>query len=206
MALIDKLFGKKEKTLSELSAAELRREEIVLTKDRDKLFKKIETVAADKQRIFQQGASQKSPELRKALAMQFELKTQEQMLAGRQLNLRSKELLTVSRVRMMKENAPKMSGAMGRLNLTEKDVARITTWIEDDGVTQDMYNERLDEILGLGAQSDKDAMANAGLSSTGQEVMNLWNDMDRGAIKHEEAFEEADKVVRRKNESMEKNL
>ena len=206
MALIDKLFGKKDKTLSELSAAELRREEIVLTKDRDKLFKKIETVAADKQKIFQQGASQKSPELRKALAMQFELKTQEQMLAGRQLNLRSKELLTVSRVRMMKENAPKMSGAMGRLNLTEKDVARITTWIEDDGVTQDMYNERLDEILGLGAQSDKDAMANAGLTSTGQEVMNLWNDMDRGTIKQDEAFDAADKAVRRKNESMEKNL
>ena len=206
MALIDKLFGKKEKTLSELSAAELRREEIILTKDRDKLFKKIETVATDKQKIFQQGASQKSPELRKALAMQFELKTQEQMLAGRQLNLRSKELLTVSRVRMMKENAPKMSGAMGRLNLTEKDVARITTWIEDDGVTQDMYNERLDEILGLGAQSDKDAMAHAGLSSTGQEVMNLWNDMDRGTIKQDEALEAADKAVRRKNESMEKNL
>ena len=38
MALIDKLFGKKEKTLSELTTAELRREEILLTKDRDKLF------------------------------------------------------------------------------------------------------------------------------------------------------------------------
>ena len=206
MALIDKLFGNKQKTLSELSTAELRREEILLTKDRDKVFKKIETVASEKQKIFQQGASQKSPELRKALAMQFELKTQEQMLAGRQLNMRSKELLTVSRVRMLKENAPKMSGAMGRLNLTDKDVARITTWIEDDGVTQDMYNERLDEILGLGAQSDKDAMQHAGLTSTGQEVMNLWNDLDRGTIKHEEAFEEADKAVRRKNASMEKNL
>jgi hypothetical protein len=206
MALIDKLFGNRQKSLSELSTAELRREEILLTKDRDKLFKKIETVAGEKQKIFQQGAAQKSPELRKALAMQFELKTQEQMLAGRQLNMRSKELLTVSRVRMLKENAPKMSGAMGRLNLTEKDVARITTWIEDDGVTQDMYNERLDEILGLGAQSDKDAMQNAGLTSTGQEVMNLWNDLDRGTIKHEEAFEEADKAVRRKNASMEKNL
>jgi hypothetical protein len=206
MALIDKLFGNKQKTLSELSAAELRREEILLTKDRDKVFKKIETVASEKQKIFQQGASQKSPELRKALAMQFELKTQEQMLAGRQLNMRSKELLTVSRVRMLKENAPKMSGAMGRLNLTDKDVARITTWIEDDGVTQDMYNERLDEILGLGAQADKDAMQHAGLTSTGQEVMNLWNDLDRGTIKHEEAFEEADKAVRRKNASMEKNL
>jgi hypothetical protein len=206
MALIDKIFGKKEKTLSELTTAELRREEILLTKDRDKLFKKLEQITADKQKIFQQGASQKSPELRKALAMQFELKTQEQLLAGRQLNVRSKELLTISRVRMLKENMPKASGAMGRLNLGEKDVARITSWIEDDAVSQDMYNERLDEMLGLGAQSDKDAMERAGLSSTGQELMNIWNDMDRGTIKQEEAFTEADKAVRRKNESMEKNL
>src|SRR5438552_13176603 len=206
MALIDKLFGKKEKTLSELTTAELRREEILLTKDRDKLFKRLEQITADKQKIFQQGATQKSPELRKALAMQFELKTQEQMLTGRQLNVRSKELLTVSRVKMMKENAPKMSGAMGRLNLTEKDVAKIAGWIEDESVTQDMYNERLDEILGLGAASDKDALDRAGLTSTGQELMNIWNDMDRGAIKHEEAFQEADKAVRRKNQAMEKNL
>src|SRR5258708_250635 len=183
MALIEKLFGKKEKTLSERSTAELRREEILLTKDRDKLFKKVEQIATDKQKIFQQGATQKSPELRKALAMQFELKTQEQLLAGRQLNVRSKELLTVSRVKMMKENAPKMSGAMGRLNLTEKDVSKIASWIEDESVTQDMYNERLDEILGLGAASDKDALERAGLSSTGHELMNDWNDMHPAAVK-----------------------
>jgi hypothetical protein len=206
MALIDKIFGKKEKTLSELSPVELRREEIILTKDRDRLFKRLEGIAGEKQKIFQQGATQKSPELRKALAMQFELKTQEQMLAGRQLNVRSKELLTVSRVRMVKENMPKSSGAMGRLNLSEKDVAKITSWIEDDSVSQDMYNERLDEILGLGAQSDKEAMEKAGLTSTGQELMNIWNDMDRGAIQHEEAFHEADKAVRKKNQAMEKNL
>jgi hypothetical protein len=199
MALIDKLFGKKEKTLSELTPQELRREEIILTKDRDKLFKRVEQIANEKQKIFQQGATQKSPELRKALAMQFELKTQEQVLAGRQLNVRSKELLTISRVKMIKENMPKASGAMGRLNLSEKDVARITGWIEDDGVSQDMYNERLDELLGLGAASDKDALEHAGLSSTGQELMNIWNDLDRGTIKHDEAFEEADKAVRRKN-------
>ena len=69
---------------------------------------------------------------------------------------------------MLKENAPKMSGAMGRLNLTEKDVARISGWIEDEAVTQDMYLERLDEMIGLGAQSDKDALAKSGLSSAGQ--------------------------------------
>ena len=113
MALIDKIFGKK-KTLSELNRQELRREEILLEKQRDRLFKKIEQIGVDKQKIFQQGATQKSPELRKALAMQFELKTQEQVLAGRQLNVRSKELLTISRVKMIKENMPKASGAMGR--------------------------------------------------------------------------------------------
>jgi len=34
--------------------------------------------------------------------------------------------------------------------------------------------------------------------------MNIWNDLDRGAIKQDEAFEEADKAVRRKNLGMEK--
>src|SRR5437764_2411914 len=131
MALSDIIVGSK-KTLSDLDRQELRKEEILLTKQRDRLFKRIEQIGVDKQKIFQQGATQKSPELRKALAMQFELKTQEQMLTGRQLNVRSKELLTVSRVKMMKENAPKMSGAMGRLNLTEKDVAKIAGWIEDE--------------------------------------------------------------------------
>ena len=202
MALIDKLFGQK-KTLSQLDRQELRKEEILLTKQRDRLFKRIEQISNEKQRIFQQGATQKSPELRKALAQDFELKTQEQLMSARELNLRSKELLTVSRLRMVKENTER-GRSMGRLNLTGKDVEQISKWIEDDAVTQDVYTERLNEILDLGAQSDKDALAQAGVSGAGQELLNLWNDMDRGAIKQEEAFEEADKAVRRKNSAMEK--
>ena len=104
MALIDKIFGKK-KTLSELNKMELRKEEILLTKQRDRLFKKIETIASDKQKIFKQGAEQKSPELRKSLALNFEMKTQEQLMAARELNLRTKELMTVTRLRMVKENS-----------------------------------------------------------------------------------------------------
>ena len=196
MALIDKLFSRK-KTLSQLDRQELRKEEILLTKQRDRLFKRIETIGVDKQKIFKQGATQKSPELRKALAQDFELKTQEQLMAARELNLRSKELLTVSRLRMVKENNEK-GRALGRLNLTDKDVAKISQWIEDDAVSQDMYLERLNTILDLGEQSDKDALAAAGLSSSGQELMNIWNQMDRGAVKEDEAFEEADKAVRRR--------
>jgi hypothetical protein len=204
VALIDKIFGRK-KTLSELDRQALRKEEILLTKQRDRLFKKIEQISVDKQKIFQQGATQKSAELRKALAQDFELKTQEQVLSARELNLRSKELLTVSRLRMIKENNEK-GRALGRLNLTDKDVARISGWIEDDAVTQDMYQERLNQLLEIGTQSDKDAMAAAGLSGAGQELMNIWNDLDRGALKHEEAFEEADKAVRRRSSAMEKEL
>jgi hypothetical protein len=201
MALIDKIFGSK-KTLSELSRQELRREEILLTKQRERLFKKIEDVAKHKQKIFQQGAAQKSPELRKALAQDFELKTQEQLMAARELNLRSKELLTVSRLRMVKENNEK-GRALGRLNLTDKDVAKISGWIEDDSVTQDAYNERLNMILELGAESDKDALANVELNSAGNELMALWDQVDRGAVKEEQAFEQADEAVRRRNAAKE---
>ena len=204
MALIDKIFGHK-KTLSELDRQELRKEEIILTKHRDRLFKKIEQISVDKQKIFQQGATQKSPELRKALAQDFELKTQEQLMSARELNLRSKELMTISRLRMVKENNER-GRALGRLNMTDKDVIKISQWIEDDSVSQDVYQERLNQILDLGAQSDKDALASAGLSGAGQELMNLWNEMDRGAIKEDQAFEEADKAVRRRASSAEKEM
>jgi hypothetical protein len=204
MALIDKIFGRK-KSLSELDRQELRKEEILLTKQRDRLFKRIQTISTDKQKIFQTGAQQKSPELRKALAQDFEFKTQEQLMAARELNLRSKELLTVSRLRMIKENSER-GRALGRLNVTDKDVAMISSWIEDDSVSQEMYLERLGTILDLGTQSDKDAIAQAGLSSAGQELMSIWNEMDRGQMKEEEAFDEADKAVRRRQTSMEKEL
>jgi len=197
MALIDKIFGHK-KTLSQLSRQELRKEEILLTKQRDRLFQRIEQFSTDKQKIFRQGATQKSPELRKSLAQQFEMKTQEQLMAARELTLRSKELMTVSRLRMVKENN-ETGKATGRLNLTDKDVVKISQWIEDDAVSQDVYRDRLDTLLDLGGQADRDSLESAGLSGAGQELMNIWNDMDKGAVKPEQAFEAADKAVKKRN-------
>jgi hypothetical protein len=83
--------------------------------------------------------------------------------------------------------------------LTDKDVAKISQWIEDDAVTQDMYQERLDTILDLGLQADKDALAAAGLTGAGQELMNIWNEMDRGELAEDQAFQEADRAVRLKH-------
>lgn len=199
MAIIDKILGR-NRTLSDLSAAELRKEEILITKQRDRLFKKIEELAAMKQKIFATGATQKSPELRKALAQDFELKTQEQVMTARELNLRSKELMTVSRLRLIKEHNEK-GRALGRLRLTDKDVARISSWIEDDQVSQDLYHERLDALLSLGAEADADDLARAGLTQAGQELMNIWEQLDSGRVKQEEAFTKADEAVRRRAEA-----
>lgn len=197
MALIDKILGR-NRTISDLSAAELRKEEILIGKQRERLLKKIEELAQQKQKIFNLGASQKSSELRKALAQDFELKTQEQLLAGRELTLRSKELMTVSRLRLIKENNEK-GRALGRLRLTDRDVARISQWIEDDQIGQDLYQQRLDTILELGHQADQDAVSDSGLTQAGQELMNIWEELDKGKVKEPEAFDRADQAVRRRH-------
>ncbi|MGC4032500.1 MAG: hypothetical protein QM754_12370 [Tepidisphaeraceae bacterium] len=198
MALIDRLLGRR-KTLSELSALELRKEEILLGKQRDRLLKKVGDLATQKQKIFETGSSQKSPELRKALAMDFELKTQEQVLSAKELNLRSKELLTVSRLRMIQENKEKGRGT-GRLNITDRDVAKINGWIDDDVMSQDLYQQRLDAILEVGQAADADSLENAGLSAAGQELMAIWDQVDRGTVQADKAFDQADAAVRRRAE------
>jgi hypothetical protein len=119
-------------------------------------------------------------------------------MAARELNLRSKELMTVSRLRMVKENN-ESGRALGRLNLTDKDVAKISGWIEDDAVTQDVYQDRLNALLDLGSQSDKDSLEAAGLSQAGQELMNIWSELDRGGMRQDDAFAEADRAVRRRS-------
>lgn len=197
MALIDKILGR-NRTISDLSAAELRKQEILIGKQRNRLLKKIEDIAGQKHKIFQLGATQKSPELRKALAQDFELKTQEQLMSGRELSLRSKELMTVSRLRMIKENN-EQGRALGRLKLTDRDVVKISGWIEDDQVNQDMYQERLDTILDLGKSADEDALASAGLTQAGQELMNVWDQLDRGKVKAPDAFDKADAAVRKRH-------
>jgi hypothetical protein len=199
MALIHKLFGRR-KTLSDLRRQELRRQEILLEKQRDRLMARIEKLVVQKQQLFVRGAQQKNPELRKSLAMQFELLTQEQLMVARQLNVRQKELLTVGRLRMLKEDITAGSAAgsaAGALNLTEKDLARIGHWIDDHAIGQEVYQQRLDQVLELGARSDSEALAAGAMGHAAQELLDIWNRLDQGQVKQDQAFEQADKAARR---------
>jgi len=194
MSLLSWLTHRK-KPLSEMTRSELRRQELLLEKDRGQLLKRITKLAREKQEIFERGAGERVPEVRRTLAHEFELKTSEQLMAARQLNIRSKEMMTVSRLRMLRENADRAGATGGRLGLiSEKDILRLGKLIENDAVKSEVYQERLDEVLSLGAEVDEGA---AGLSEAGQTVMDIWDKLDRGAIgDRAEAFDEADRRVR----------
>ena len=196
MALLEWLT-KRKKPLSRMTRSELRRQELLLEKDRTQLLNKITKIATDKQTLFERGAQERTPEVRRMLAQEFELKTTEQLMLARQLNIRSKEMLTVSRLRMLRENADR-AGQSNRLGLvSEADILRLGKLIESDAVKAEIYQERLDEILAIGAAVDEGA---ATLSEAGKTVMKVWEKMDAGAITDKtEAFDEADRSVREKH-------
>lgn len=186
---------KKQKSLSQMTRSELRREELLLEKDRTQLLNRIQKLAAEKQQVFERGSAEKTPEVRRVLAQEFEMKTSEQLMLSRQLNIRSKEMLTVSRLRMLRENSERAALHGNRLGLiSEKDLVRLSRMIENDAITAELYQQRLDEVLAIGAGADE---GQAGLSEAGQSVLKVWEQMDTGLIKDKsEAFDEADRRVR----------
>ncbi len=197
--LIEWLAGR-NKPLSQLSRSELRRKELMLEKDRARLLNRIKKIAAQKQDVFQKGSKEKEPEVRRAYAQEFELKTTEQLMVARQLNIRSKEHLTVSRLRMLKENVERSRNAGSQLGMvSEKDILKIGKLIETDSIKTEVYQERLDELLRVGSEVDE---GSAALSQAGSAVMGIWDKMDDGTIDSmDEAFDEADRRVRDQQKS-----
>ncbi|MCH7808087.1 MAG: hypothetical protein IIB60_02580 [Planctomycetes bacterium] len=196
MAFLEWLI-KRKKPLSRMTRAELRRQELLMEKERSQLLRKVTRIAKDKQELFERGAGERTPEVRRVLAQEFELKTTEQLMLARQLNIRSKEMLTVSRLRMLRENADR-AGQSSKLGLiSETDMLRLSRLIESDAIKTELYQERLDEVLAIGASVDEGAAA---LSEAGQTVLNVWDKMDTGAITDvNEGFDEADRIVREKH-------
>lgn len=192
----------KRKTLTTMDVAELRAQEMLITSDRDRLMARINKLARDKQAIVDKGSKEKTPEMRRTLAQQYDLLHTEQTMLSRHLNIRSKEALTVTRLRLMRETAQRAGvGALGRGLIREGDLAAMEQLIENDKITTEMYMERLDAILELGHEADAES---AGLSPASNELLKIWNDMDAGLIKDtNEAFDEAERRVRERGKAAE---
>lgn len=190
----------KRKTLATMTAAELRAQEMLLDSERQRMQRKVEQLAADKQKLIDRGAKEKTPELRRTYAQQYDLLHTEQMMLSRHLNIRSKELLTVSRLRLVRENAARVGqGLSSGITIRESDLALIERLIESDQINSEMYQERLDEILQIGHTADEGAAA---VSPAGRELLRIWEDMDTGLIPDSQhAFDEAERRMRERPEA-----
>jgi hypothetical protein len=193
-------FKRGPRSILDLSGEELRKEEMVAQRDRNRLMRRIDGLGKDKQKLFARGAKERAPAIRRALAQEFELRTREQELIGRELNLKSKELLTLSRVRMLREHAGR-EGSTILSAMRESDMARLMAMIGDDAVKARAYEDRLNELL----TASEDAMAEMDeLTGTGKEVLAVWEKMDAGQLADEDkAFAEADRRTRRDREAEE---
>lgn len=199
MALFSWLTNR-TKALSQMDRRELRRQELLLQRDRDQLMKRIEDAAAKKQDIFVRGKQEKSPEVRKILAQEFDLKTTEQIMTARQLNIRSKEFLTVSRLRMLRENSERAKAMGSKLGLvSEKDLITLEKLIENDAITAEMYQDRLDSMLQMKGD-DAESMLTPG----SKQVLDIWEQMDTGLMQDDgQAFDEAERRVRERHKAAE---
>ncbi len=197
MGLFDWLTSK-SKSLSQMTRSELRRQELLLQRDRDQLIKRISQLADKKQEIFEKGRGESTPEVRKVLAQEFDLKTTEQLMSSRQLNIRSKEALTVTRMRMLRENSERAAARGSRLGMIgEKDLMTLEKLIENDTITAEMYQDRLDDMLKIGLEEGEGS-----LSPGSQQVLDIWDQMDTGLMRDwNEAFEEADRRVRERHKA-----
>src|SRR4029079_6516768 len=97
-------------------------------------------------------------------------------ISRRQLNIRSKEMMTVSRLRMLRENTERAKLHGNKLGLvSERDLLNLGKLIENDAISSEMYQQRLHEILSMGAEVDQGA---AGVSEAGRQVLDIWEKMD----------------------------
>lgn len=200
MNFFEWLFTRR-KSLATMSAAELRAQEMLLNNERDRMQARVGQLARQKEELVGRGSSEKTPEMRRTLAQQFDLLHTEQMMLARRLNIRSKEALTVSRLRILRDSAPRLGagGAGAGLTIRDSDLATIERLIESDTVTSEMYQERLDEILRIGHEADAGA---SGVSPAASELLKVWEQMDAGLIKDpREAFDETEKRVRERGKA-----
>jgi len=199
MGLFDWITNGK-KPLSQMSRTELRRQELMLNRDRDRLMKRVSDLAKTKQEIFERGKEEKTPEVRRMLAQEFDLKTTEQLLVSRQLNIRSKEALTVTRMRMLRENTDRAKASGSNLGLvSEKDLVALEKLIANDSITAEIYQDRLDSMLHIEADE-----TGASLTEGSRQVMDIWEQMDTGLITDPaQGFDEADRRVRERHKSAE---
>jgi hypothetical protein len=192
MGLFEFLGVKKK----ELTLEQVKREEIKLGIRETQTLSKLEKLEKEREDIFSKGMKIKSPPRRRQLARLYEMKSTGVKTLERELSILSKEITTISALKMALER--RTTGKEGVSRILERvDEARLMTYLEDDKISQEMYLEKLNSVLS--SVTDGASQITEDLGKEGAEVMDVWQKMDEGEIENfADGLKLADKAVRQK--------
>lgn len=187
MSFLD--WFKSDKKLTDYSADELKREEGRLQIRESQLIARLEKLEVEREIIFRQGAGVGSPIRRRILARKYEERARELSRVEGDLTRHMKELMIVSAIRFrMERRAQGETSLLKKVGGSEVDLLRELS--ERDDIDEEMYADKLTEILGAVEGPAADPVA--GLGDEARSVLDVWARMDDGVIGTvEEGLEEA---------------
>ncbi len=194
MGLMD-ILGVRKKGLT---LDQVKREEIRLTIRENQTLARLEKQEKEREDIFAKGSKIKAPARRRQLARLYEMKSSGIKTLERELAVISKELTTISALKLALERQQMSRDGVSRL-LNRVDEAKLMTYLEDDKISQEMYLEKLDNVLS--SVSEGASQITRQLGKEGGEVMEVWQKMDEGEIENfEDGFKLADRKVREREQ------
>jgi hypothetical protein len=196
MSILGKIFTKGKKGLTDFGLEEIRVEEKRLEIRENQHLRQIEKYDKLREDVFHQGAKNKSPARRRIYARRFGDYSQRIGMIERELTRVVKELMTLTRVRGILERQRQVPASQNVLQrLKEEDLMKLTTLLEDDKISEEVYTQKLDLLLGV--VSDP-AYESAEIGNEGLEVLKTWEQMDEGEMEFGEGLKEARRKRRKR--------
>ncbi|MHC4605518.1 MAG: hypothetical protein ACYTAF_01110 [Planctomycetota bacterium] len=194
MSILSRIFKRKKK-LTDLKLDELRVEEKRLEIRENQHLNKLEKLDKQREEIFNNGAKTKSPARRRIYARRFGEISKRCQMIEREVSRVVKELMTLNRVRTVLERDRKVPTENVLKNLNDADMAKLTSMLEDDRITEEVYLQKLDVVLGVTGDSAYEMQE---LGEEGLDVLKTWERMDEGELEFDDALKEASGGVKEK--------
>ena len=189
MSILGQIFTKGKKGLTDFGLEEIRVEEKRLEIRENQHLRQIDKFDKLREDVFHQGAKTKSPARRRIYARRFGDYSQRIGMIERELSRVVKELMTLTRVRGILERQRQIPAAQNVLQrLKEEDLMKLTTLLEDDKISEEVYGQKLDLLLGV---VNDPAYESADIGNEGMEVLKTWEQMDEGDLEFGEGLKEA---------------
>jgi hypothetical protein len=187
MSILSKIFTRKKGLLG-LSLDEVRVEEKRLEIRENQHLHQIDKFDKLREEVFHQGAKTRSPARRRIYARRFGEYAQRVGMIERELTHVVKELMTLNRVRSIFERRRQIPVQNLLQSLTEEDMLKLTTFLDDDKISEEVYLQKLDTVLSV---VNDPVYESSDIGDEGLSVLKTWEQMDEGELEFDAGLKEA---------------